>query len=450
MDPRGAKLRIGVTAIVVFVVSFILNAATPFIADDYTFAYVFGTATRVKGLGDILRSQAIFYMTRNGRVVGGFFEQLAVLVGKPAFNVMNALMFVALVFVIYLNANGRRRPSPALFAAVPLALWFALPSFGQSALFAAGSTNYVWLATLAMAALLPFRFHADDASTVADGPAAIVGMFFLGVLAGWTNENLGPTVALLMVAYVVYYRRAGITVPGWAVSAMIGAFTGAAMLVGAPGNYATLAEAGGAVARPGLGQYAERFAAITHAIFLDHLFTIMTVFLVAAVVVVYQRCARSRSDVTLGSLYVGAAFIATYAMVLSPFFPPRAWTGILVLAIAGAGVVLRSIELPGNLSRRLLAVIIVCATIMFSVRFAYVYVTDIARTRREWDARITRIESERAAGRLDIVTGPIIANTSYNAAYDIKDLDERPDEWPNVDVARYFGVHSIRATAGSR
>ncbi len=303
-DGVGKRRRLSLTAFVVFTTSYVLNATTPFIADDYTFAYIFGTSTRVTSIADIVRSQVIFYTTRNGRVIGGFFEQLAVLMGKPAFNVVNALMFLALVAVIYLNANGLRKPRVALFAAIPLGLWFALPSFGQSALFAAGATNYVWLATLALGALVPFRIYAEDAGAVPDVLWLAPVMLVLGVFAGWTNENLGPTVALMMVAFLVLYRRTGLPVPRWAYAGTIGAVIGAVFLVGAPGNYLTLAEVGSDAAKPGLSVLAERFAAITHAVFLDNLFAVSAIFLVLAVLVREFPAERARALVRFGTLYL--------------------------------------------------------------------------------------------------------------------------------------------------
>ena len=122
------------------------------------------------------------------------------------------------------------------------------------------------------------------------------------VPAGWTNENVGPTVVLLMVAFLVFYRRKGIAIPKWSVTGTVAALVGAAMLVGSPGNYATLSEIGATAARPTVPVLLDRFATVTHAIFLDNLFGLATLFVVLVVIVLDRqegrpRCDRGRIDV---------------------------------------------------------------------------------------------------------------------------------------------------------
>ena len=442
---RNPRVQFAAVCAAILGFAYALNSATPMVADDFTFAYIFRTTTRIASLADILNSQWVFYMTRNGRIIGGIFAQLAVLLGKPAFNIANSLAFLLLVLLMYFNANGLRRIRISLLIGIPVVLWFALPSFGQSMLFIAAAVNYLWLAVLVLAAILPFRIHAEWPGAIPDSLLVAIAIIPMAVLAGWTNENVGPTVVLLMVAYLVFYKRKGIAIPKWSITGTISALLGAILLVGSPGNYATLSELGATAARPTVPVLLDRFATVTHAVFLDNLFGLTALFLVLAVIMLDQPREDGRHSVMVGSLYLGAAFLATYAMVLSPFFPPRAWTGILVFAITAVGVVYSTLDFESVLVRRLVVVVVTAGVIMFAVKFAYVYTADLRVTSRQWSERIAYIELQKAQGNLNVVVPPIEALTTYNGGYGIADLNVKADEWPNADMARYFGLESIRA-----
>jgi len=443
------RVQFGVVAAVVFVLALALNAATPFIADDHTFAHIFRTSIRVQSLADIVRSQGVFYMTWSGRVVGGFFAQLAVLVGKPTFNVMNSMMLVALVLLVYFNANGLRKIRVSLLAGIPILLWFALPSFGQSVLFAAGATNYIWTSAFVLAALLPFRLDAETPGVVPDSVWVALGLVPLGLLAGLSNENMGPTAVLLMGTCLVMWRRGGRRVPRWAIVGTAAAFVGACLQIGAPGNYTRLAEAGPSAAHPSAAVLADRFLSITHGIFLNNVFALLAAFVVLALVAREYGSSRRSASLLIGSGYMVAAFVATYAMTLAPEFPPRAWTGIIVLAVTAAGVMYSGIDLDRRFVRRLVVVVLCFGIARFAVSFAYVYAMDIGPFGQRWAERVALIQRERASGRGNVVVPSVAALTAYNAAYGIKDLDSDPAEWPNVDVARFYGVSSIRVEQGT-
>ena len=252
-----------------------------------------------------------------------------------------------------------------------------------------------------------------------------------------------------MVAFLVFYRRKGVPIPKWSVTGTIAALVGAVMLVGSPGNYATLSELGATAARPTVPVLLDRFATVTHAIFLDNLFGLATLFVVLVVIVLERHRDSDRDAIVVGSMYLGAAFVAAYAMVLSPFFPPRAWTGILVFAITGVGVVYSALDFESALVRRLVVVVVTAGVVMFAVKFAYVYTADLRVTSRQWSERIAYIEAQKSQGNLNVVVPPIEALTTYNGGYGIADLNARADEWPNADMARYFGLESIRAEAAT-
>jgi len=74
-----------------------------------------------------------------------------------------------------------------------------------------------------------------------------------------------------------------------------------------------------------------------------------------------------------------------------------------------------------------------------------VYVSDIAPTARQWNERIAYIRQEKARGHLDIAVAPIRAKTTFDALSDLTDVTPNADDWPDADIARYFGVRSVVA-----
>jgi len=438
------RLRLGVVSALIFAFTYALNAATPLIADDYTFAFIFRTGRRVAGLADLFESQRVFYATQSGRVISGFLAQLSVLAGRPAFNVANTLMFLLLVWLIYAHATGLRRTRVSLLAVIPLLLWFAWPSFGQSALWIAGSTNYLWVIVLVLIALLPFRIHAESPGSVRDTIANAALIVPFAVLAGWTNEAIGPTAVLLMIAAAIFFKREHGHVPKWAFTGAAGSALGATLLLAAPGNWVNLAAQDASASQPALAVLAERLLAITHGVFLDNLFALAVVFAACAILARSFGGAGAPRVVVIGGAYLAAAFVATYAMTASPFFPARSWTGIIVFAVIAIGVAYSAIETDAPVFRRLVAVVVASLFIMFTVRFAYVYLVDLRTTQRQWSEREASIRAQGAGGGTDVVVPPLTVLTPYNAAWGLKDLDSDSAVWPNPDVARYFGVRSVR------
>ena len=89
------------TAAVVFLWMFLLNCLTPYIADDFTFAYAFDTGLRLQSLPQLLKSLAYHYYEWSGRVVVKFFAQGFTMFPKVVFNLCNAAAYIGLALVIW-------------------------------------------------------------------------------------------------------------------------------------------------------------------------------------------------------------------------------------------------------------------------------------------------------------------------------------------------------------
>ena len=155
---RQSKLRrrlFGAAAALVFLWMLLLNVLTPYIADDFTFAYAFDTGLRLHSLPQLIKSLAYHYYEWSGRVVVKFFAQGFTMLPKFVFDLCNAAAYLGLGLVIYRLAAGRRRGRYDVlsFFLIEAALWEVSPAFGQTNLWMCGACNYLW-ASLGLLAFL--------------------------------------------------------------------------------------------------------------------------------------------------------------------------------------------------------------------------------------------------------------------------------------------------------
>ena len=238
---REDLLRTGLIAGAVFLFMLALNHFMPIHRDDYDYAMVWKTGAHLASLSDVAASGVQHYLLHGGRTVTVFCLQLFLWLGKTAFDIANALMFLALVVLVTMHARRALAvwKAPQLLAVSALLLWLALPHFGEVAVWKSGSTVYLWSAVPAFLFLLPYNLALKNAATRTSGRRtwAILPMFLLGILGGWSIENLAVTVVAVAFGASLYvWRRYG-TLPVWMITGVLGALLGLIGLVAAPGNY---------------------------------------------------------------------------------------------------------------------------------------------------------------------------------------------------------------------
>lgn len=158
----------------------------------------------------------------------------------------------------------------------------------------------------------------------------------LGILTGWSNENMGPAMWLLSLAVICLTRREGRKVRLWMVLGNLACLAGSAVCILAPGNFVRSAQAGeaqyGLVWRIFLRCYGESRGA------LEYLFPAVLVLFFLCVL--YGKPLGRRNE-----LLLFCALLSWGAFVLSPHYPDRASFGTLLLCIcvilSVAGKILR-------------------------------------------------------------------------------------------------------------
>lgn len=227
----------------VFLFMLVLNILLPIRGDDFDYSLIWGTTQHIESFSDVCQSMWNHYMTHGGRMVTVFVLDFFLWLGKFPFDVANAAVFTGIVMLLYFHGtrDTKLAAEPGLLAASALLLWICLPHFGEVAVWKSGSTVYLWSGFFAALFLLPYNLFLTG--RIHWGAGMAVPMFLLGILGGWSVENLAVTVVLLTFGICWYARKQG-NLPLWMTAGAAGALIGAVGLIGAPGNFARYGEQG--------------------------------------------------------------------------------------------------------------------------------------------------------------------------------------------------------------
>ena len=66
---------------------------------------------------------------------------------------------------------------------------------------------------------------------------ALASALTLGLLAGWSNENMGPAVWVMSLIVIVLGLREGRRAKPWMITGNIACLTGCVFCIAAPGNF---------------------------------------------------------------------------------------------------------------------------------------------------------------------------------------------------------------------
>ncbi|WP_027406438.1 DUF6056 family protein [Anaerovibrio sp. RM50] len=220
-----------------FLLMFMLNVLMPLHRDDYDYSMIYTMAEHIVDFDGVLRSCYVHYMLHGGRMFTVFCLDLFLWLGKIWFDIANALMFVALVVLIYFHARRDIKlfGEPVMVAIASLLAWLSFPHFGEVAIWKSGSTVYLWSAVPVALFLLPYNLSLKKGESVLKG-WMLVPMLLLGIIAGWSVENLAVTVVGVTAVMSWYFHKRK-NLSGWMPAGCFGALLGLIGLVGAPGNY---------------------------------------------------------------------------------------------------------------------------------------------------------------------------------------------------------------------
>lgn len=441
------KRAFAAMAAVVFLWMFLLNCLTPYIADDFTFAYAFDTGLRLQSLPQLIKSLAYHYYEWSGRVVVKFFAQGFTMFPKILFNLCNAAAYVGLALVIYRLARGRRtgRYDLVTLALIFAAMWEISPAFGQTNLWMCGACNYLWASLGCLAFLLPWRYYLQKPFTGGKGWA--VGMAPAGLLAGWLSENTSAGMLVCLVLCLLVLKIRGWKIPLWMWTGLAGSLAGFVILISARGNYNRASVYGDYESL--LTRYAVRFFNCLNML-KDYALPLLFLFVILFVLLCYQSKTPGGGWEALAwpVILLLGGLGANFAMILSPDYYERSTHGPFTLLTAACAACL--VQLTGQTIRKALTCAAACAGLVCAIHAAEAGY-DIASYYVMYQTRDALLRADAAAleqegTAAELVSYAIEPYTHWCAAYGLPDIREDSGDSIGLCRARWYGVESITAT----
>lgn len=326
--PEKWLLLLGI--VILTAVEFLLHRAIPFMMDDLWYSTNLATGEPLHGLGDIVESQVWHFWNWGGRCMTHGILQLTLMCPEWAADLLNTGMTLLLAAVICLAA-GRKGPLWFLMAhsmLVSLNANWKMSMFWQS-----GLVNYVYSSVWILLFLWLYLRRLEDEEK-SDPPGIFLWILPLGLLAGWSNENMGPSCFLLAAGTILLFWRQKKRVPLWMAEGAAGSLIGSVLLIAAPGNFVR----SGTIAQKGLlASLWDRFYSMLTA-GADFLFPSFV--LLVSLLLFYRICAGKKLRTAQWAL-LAVAVISYGAMALSPHYPDRAAFGtmavcvVLILSVLG-------------------------------------------------------------------------------------------------------------------
>ena len=293
-----------------------------FLWDDLWYSTNLVTGDSLSSFSDILESQYWHYFNWGGRSITHSILQLTLMGGELFANVLNMIVTFTLCYLICEVAGNKNMKyfCISFFLLISLNTDIKLSMFWQS-----GSANYLYSTNWILLFLLIYlRYVKNPDSRWL--PCLSVLMLPLGLITGWSNENMGPACAVTAFIVIIYcHKFLKRKAPLWMWTGAVTALIGSAFLILAPGNFIRKAHVEDVSF---LETVADRFFSMLTGgmsfLFPSLLCLLLFLFL-------YFKTGNHLKPYQI--ILMITAILGYGAMVLSPTFPNRAAFGLMVLCI---------------------------------------------------------------------------------------------------------------------
>lgn len=432
-----------------FATIFAYNFLTPYMSDDYFYKI---EVQEAKSFFDLLKQQYGEYLSNSGRVIGQFNVRLSLLFSKQIFNVVNSIMFVALMYLIYANVRRKKKYDIFVLLLTLTFLWYFAVDFGQTMLWICGACNYLWGSVIILGFVTLFRRLLAKAEMLKHPILTTVGTFFFAVAAGWCNENTSGGGLLLVLFFGLNFwwdrkkekRKAFYPFMGAAVFGMCCGMLGMLMAPGVRSRSKVMRED----EYTGFVGLLSKIYKISMSV-RDLFFVLLAIIAIIIVLLVLQKklygWRQIRRNETI--LFLVSAVATCYALAVAPTPMNRAYfgAGVFLLVACIQGIVdVAEQELVIRAAKYSL-VSVLCLWLCFTYLENLV---NLARIYREERERITILREEKADENGDgIVVLPKLREAFANPYSNMhaSDLDEDSGYWINLFYEVYYDVGNISA-----
>ena len=383
---------------------------------------------------DIFDYQVWHYFNWGGRTVAHTLAQILLVFPKAVFNILNSFIYTALIYLIYLHGcfNKDNKNNSYMLLLIHFILWFIIPVFGQSFIWLVGSCNYLWTTVIILYFLWLYRRN-----TLSEKWYNLLFMFILGLLAGWTNENTSAGLIVILVFSLIINKveTKKFELSKTRLFGIIGTLAGFIIMICAPGNYIRSAEFKDDTFI--IIKIIKRTLDIT-----NNLGNIILPLLIVIIILISLKIYHKKKIEKETYTFILGGFAAIYAMVLSPTFPERAWTGAIIFFVIAIVILVYDLDTIN----RLYKFILVDFCIILSIIYVSQYM-DLARNinylRNTWNYRVDVINESDKDKIFEFYKYETY--NPRNPVYGLEDIGYDPNAWPNGSISKYYGIKGIKA-----
>jgi len=429
--------------LVVFLLICFLNRLYPLYSDDWLYAFIYNTQERISCFYDIIISQQEHYLQWGGRSVVHAIAQFLIWIGEPWNDVLNSIVFVLFIFLVYQFSVKGKAQSIKVFFLLFLLCWTFLPTVVTTILWLTGSANYLWGTVIVLLFLYPFYLYYKE-PIQRKGVMCIPLFFLLGIISGWTLENLFVAQLVFILFLMALLKRENRDIPKWMYFGLIGVFIGGVSMLLAPGNFIRSEYVNESL---GLADESMMYNIGYRVLKVAYRYVVYVLPLTVAYAVVFLVRKKNNGSnwktdkIVLSSfLFFMSAHIACFSMIATPIFPPRAAFGIITFMIIALGIIYANTEIKKGLYRRIDYIFIAILSLYFLGTYCY-DLKNIQQMNTIFKEREHAIETSKRKGKVDVV---FYDSFSLPFRYDFVDLSSDSTFWLNRQYQDYFEIKSVR------
>lgn len=311
------------TAIFILIaVEFMVHRSVPFMMDDLWYATNLVTGESLHSLSDIVESQVWHFFNWGGRCVTHGLLQLVLMCPEWVADLLNIGMTLLLAAVMCIMAGQKK----LIWYLMALSMLISLNANWKMSMFwQAGTVNYVYSSVWIFVFLWVYLRQIEEPERKAL-PCVNIWIIPLGLIAGWSNENMGPVCFITAVITIFYLvRKYGQQIQLWQIGGALTSLLGSSLVIIAPGNFVRKA----ALPQEGiLLTLRNRFLSMLTA-GADFLFP---TFVLTVIVLLFLYRTGEKLRATQWML-LAISVLSFGAMVLSPHYPDRATFGTMAACI---------------------------------------------------------------------------------------------------------------------
>lgn len=328
---RWIYILSGILLAISIIVLYMTHRSIPFMMDDLWYSTLLSEDTPIASFSDIVESQIWHYFNWGGRSMTHGILQLTLLLGEQAADLLNVAVTLLLAGAVCLVSDNRRLP--AFWAVLGMMLGLNA-NWRMSMFWQAGAANYLYITLFILLFAHCYLRELPDEGSLFSGsdgqpsrkslPWVTFWIIPLGLLTGWSNENMGPALWFLSLAVILLRWREKQRPKLWMILGNLFCLSGCAFCILAPGNFVRSAQSGedqlGILWKIFLRSYGECKGA------LEYLFPVLLVLLFLCIL--HGPLLGRRNE-----LLLICALLSWGAFFLSPHYPDRASFGTMMLCI---------------------------------------------------------------------------------------------------------------------